>query len=85
MTPLLVFCSLAHDAEGVLATVHRLANVSIKLRVNCFRRVLYSKFSAASDFELLVAIDANPHIWGRPYPFNNSKFSFWDGSIISCL
>jgi len=84
MRQLLAFGRFADDSQGILAAVQRLANMSIKLRVDRLHRIFYGELFPARDLELLVATEANPQVRSAPYPFHNSQFSFWHASIISC-
>jgi len=80
---LLVLGRLAHDPQGVLATVYRLAEMSVKLRVDSFRRVLYGKLFAASNLKLLIAIQAHSQVWRRTDTFYDFKLTLWHEPIIS--
>jgi hypothetical protein len=80
---LFVLGRFAHDPQSVLTAVYRLANMSIKLRVNSFRRVLYGKPFAASNLKLLIAVQAHAQIWRRTDTFYDFKLTFWHEPIIS--
>jgi hypothetical protein len=73
MSRLLIFGSFAHDAQGVLATVYRLAAVCVELLLDGRLRVAHVGVSR----ELRVAPFADSEHRDVPNPFHDPKIALW--------
>ena len=78
MKQLLAFCGFAHDPQGVLAAIHRVALVASE-RLYDFRIRIFPHW--LTRFELTVAAFANADGGGWYFPYDPQLALFHDRSL----
>jgi hypothetical protein len=77
----LVFGRFAHDSQGVLAAVYRLALMRVELGLQVCGRIFGGASLARGHFELLTAIGANCYEWGCADMLHDPNSPFWHDSV----
>jgi len=76
---LFIFRGFAHEAESVLATIHRLALVRVELRLQACGRIL--RVANVGCSELLTTVGAKRHTGNRANMLHYSYSSFCHDSV----
>jgi hypothetical protein len=79
----MIFSGFSDDPGSVLAFVHRLAFMRVKLRLESCCCILYGEAFATGNSELLIAIRANGAIWRWADELYDPHLSFCHAPMIS--